>query len=67
MLRPIPAKCQIFGDAFAVARYFLTAASASYAAPSNGADSFKTTDTGILFSISVKCHLSRKNLKNVPS
>lgn len=42
-------------------------ASASYAAPSSGADSFRITDTGILSSMLSNFHLSWKALKNVPS
>src|SRR5579863_2752953 len=42
-------------------------ASASYAAPSSGADSFRITDTGILSSIVSNFHLSRKASKKVPS
>src|SRR6202011_1771760 len=44
-----------------------TAASASYAAPSRGADSFKTTDTGMLSRRLSNFHLSRNALKNFPS
>jgi hypothetical protein len=56
------------GKLFSAGRHYLSSdASASYAAPIKGADSFKITDTGILLSMSVKCHLSWKNLKNVPS